>query len=240
MRYLLILISVFCIQFPSQGQVSLGAKGGGNVSWLSTSIEDVSQAPLLGVHGGVSAQFGLPFLHHRLSVQPDVMYSRQGSSFNFSESGHDGFAAYNVDGRAVMRTDFFNLMVPFKLTMGLERIGYYFLAGPYAGYWSSGRMDVEATGNYGAFPINVTQDASYEFEDEDQRLDIGVTVGVGYRMTVGPGDFLVEVRYNHGFVNNISTAIPPVGQYFQGVDFGENSANRVIMLSLGYLVHLGR
>ncbi|MFN6947094.1 MAG: outer membrane beta-barrel protein [Cytophagaceae bacterium] len=224
----------------SEAQIALGVKTGMNFSTLNTETSDTDRRMRLATHVGITSLFGLPCIHKRLSLQPDLLYSSQGSMFNYETEGTDPtFGRYTVEGDAMVRTNFINLNLPLRFTGGLENFGYYFLLGPYVGYWASGNYDLSANMSAGFFNFPFNQSQRFDLTENDHsRWDYGVCTGLGLRFPAGPGDFQIEVRYNHGFVNNIDFAIPAVDGVFGGMNFRESSANRVLAASVAYLIHL--
>jgi hypothetical protein len=109
----------------SQAQISVGAKGGLNVSNLSgLDINNYETKALVGFHVGGFVTFNLG---RNFAIQPELLYSTQGGTIedgNFSEN---------------IKLNYFNIPVMVKF---LTNSGFYVEAGPQIGF-QTGELDSE-------------------------------------------------------------------------------------------------
>lgn len=109
----------------THAQVSVGAKGGLNLSSLSgLDIDNYKSKALLGFHVGGFATFNI--VRH-FAIQPELLYSSQGGTIE------------NGDFRRDVKLNYFNIPVMFKV---LTNSGLYFEAGPQIGF-RTGDLDTQ-------------------------------------------------------------------------------------------------
>ncbi|WP_299820417.1 porin family protein [uncultured Pontibacter sp.] len=144
-------------------------------------------------------------LSELFSIQPELLFIQKGAKVGDS----DYFK---------LRTDYLELPILAKVSFGPEQLKGFVTAGPTVGYWLSAKSISEIGGN--------KESESYDFEDEDNRLEIGASFGVGVAYKVGAGELNLDVRYGLGFSS--------IAEY-EG-DYKEK--NQVFGVSLAYLFSL--
>ena len=101
----------------TQAQVSLGLKGGANVSNLNgLSVNNFETNATVGFHIGGYAAFNLG---RNFAIQPELMYSTQGAKLENSTSSEN------------LKLNYFNVPVMAKF---ITNSGFYFEAGPQVGF----------------------------------------------------------------------------------------------------------
>jgi hypothetical protein len=149
----------------SQAQISVGAKGGLNVSNLSgiNDIEGFKSKALVGFHLGGFATFNLG---RNFAIQPELLYSSQGAKVEVAGDEEN------------LKLNYINIPVMIKF---LTNSGFYVEAGPQIGFKAG---DVTFDGD----------DISDEFENSDFSAGFGLgfqptksPFGVGARYNVGLG-----------------------------------------------------
>jgi hypothetical protein len=169
----------FLLSSPLTGQTTLGFKGGLSLSTIGGSDAGSFDAEYRSGFGlGAFMAFALS---DRLSVQPEISYLQKG--LKSSESGVDfTFALDYLEIPVLLRVD-----IPVEGT-----IAPYFVVGPALSFKAGCEISGSDSGT------EVTFDCD-EAEMEVKALDFGGIVGVGLSVEAGPGDFLVQGRYNFGF-----------------------------------------
>jgi hypothetical protein len=188
---LLTLVCIGCFSVFAQDRIQLtkpmevrtkfGVKAGVNLAEY-----DVNKAPtgLNGYNTSMKTSMNGGFLvnipiGHVLRLQPEIMYSGQGSKTSFRPTASNATIAVEQDLRYI------NLPVMLQLH---STKGVYIEAGPQVGYLISAKNDGNA-------PYNG------DIKSELEKLDVSVGAGIGYLSRVGLG---VDARYNYGLTNVIS------------------------------------
>ncbi|MBF8962898.1 PorT family protein [Pontibacter sp. FD36] len=206
-KFLLTLLFAVGMAFTSMAQsVSFGPRVGATFSKVSLSdgdgdeLEDeLKYTP--GLQVGVVANFNVSEL---LSIQPELLFIQKGYKFGDSDAYLKGTSNY------------IEVPVLAKITFGSEQVKGFVTGGPTVGYLASGKMSMKYDGNKGS--------DSYEFEDEDNRMELGASFGVGLGYNLGAGALNLDVRYGLGLTS------------LYEVESGESkSRNRVLGVSVAYL-----
>lgn len=179
MKKLLVLAAAIFLSTAafSQAQFSIGVKAGPNFSKIDTESSLVSNyQSRAGFHGGAFAL--LKFA--KFGIQPEVLFSQQGSKFSFNSQDLESNYSY------------INIPVIVKLyTIG----GLNLQVGPQFGFLASAQEDkVDALGN-----VRTSEDV----KDEIKKSDFGAALGVGWDLPFG---LSIDGRYNLGLsdINNAS------------------------------------
>ena len=164
-----VLLAMF-LAAASYGQ-NFGIKGGLNYSNLVPSDSDLEYGEyILGFHFGV---FGAFELTEKLSLRPEVLYSKKGFNLELS----------TVPQTIEIKRRFHYLSVPLLMEFSpLERLS--FLAGPEFGYLIAARQDAD-------LPT-----FSEDIDEMYDRFDFGLSGGINVRITE---KIQSEIRYIHGF-----------------------------------------
>ncbi len=186
--YLIALVACVATVHTSfgQAQFALGIKGGPNFSNLdvNSSVGD-NYKSRTGFHGGAFALIKLT----KIGIQPEVIFSRQGSNFEFSSADReDNF-------------DYINIPIILKL---YTVAGINIQAGPQFGFLSGGEVKSTAQG------ITTTNDA----KDFYKGSDFSVALGLGWDLPFG---LTLDARYNLGLskINDGNNAPEAKNQVFQ-------------------------
>lgn len=155
------------------------------------------------LHIGGFAEFNIS---KKVSFQPELLYSMQGSKFSQAIALNQ--TVYNTNN--TFKLSYINIPLMVKY---YPQEKFYFEAGPQIGFLTSAKLEVEVS-NYGTN----TQDAKELFES----LDFGLNFGLGYNFTKR---ITSNLRYNLGLANIANTE--------SGDDTTIN--NRVFSVSLGYV-----
>lgn len=217
-----ICLGIFLMSIKaSNAQVGIGVKGGLNLSKLSMK-EDADS----GVKNDFSmgGAYGLIFnfkVNDVFSLQPELLYSTQGSAMSASLLG--------LEFKLKQILNYIQVPVLGKLSFGSENVRFFINAGPYVGYMLSAKVKAEALGQENEEKVDFSDP---DVKESANRLDVGVAAGLGIAFKVGPGDIFVEGRYNLGLMDINKGDQTKVTGY-------EAQKNRVINFSAGYIFFFG-
>lgn len=161
----------------SWAQVGGGIKAGLNLSSIKGFNDPGdSSSQRTGIAAGVFMTFGVAPI---VAIQPEVLFSMQGSRLHFTSGG--------VKSDATAKIDY--LQVPVLLRIGNsggDTASVYGIVGPTVGILLSAKQ------------------GSVDFKDELKQSQVGVVAGVGVTLT----RFLAEARYTYDLsdFNKTSTA----------------------------------
>jgi len=182
----MLALVMFLNQAQAQAQFAVGIKGGPNFANLdvNSSVSN-NYKNRTGFHAGAFALIKLT----KIGIQPELLFSRQGSNFRFDTS--DGEANF----------DYINIPIILKL---YTVAGINLQAGPQFGFLSGG--DVKKTVN----GITTVQDA----KDAYKASDFSLALGAGWDLPFG---LTLDARYNLGLskINDGNNAPESKNQVFQ-------------------------
>ena len=166
MKKIFVLLFVLAVgsQAFSQAQFSIGLKGGLNFANLDVSSASAAYNSRTGYHGGAFVLLKLG----KIGIQPELIYSKQGSSFKLNTTTID--ANY----------DYFNIPIVLKL---YTIAGINLQVGPQFGF---------ASGN---IPVDVNVNTGDPVVDKLKGSDISAALGLGWDAPFG---LSIDARYNLG------------------------------------------
>lgn len=173
-------------QSVAQMQFALGIKGGPNFANLDTkSSVGENYKNRTGFHAGAFALFKFT----KVGIQPELLFSKQGSNIQFNSQDVEA------------NFDYINIPIILKL---YTVAGINIQAGPQFGFLSGGELKSTVNG------IKSTQDA----KDFYKGSDFGVALGLGWDLPFG---LTLDARYNLGLskMNDGSNATESKNQVFQ-------------------------
>ena len=163
----LALILTLSCAAPARAQISYGLKAG--VNFANVAIDPDEGASPSGRVGALAGLFATVPLAWGVTLQPEVVYTIKGASFEF-----EGFETnYIVD----------YVEVPVLVRFGVLRSGYV-VAGPTMAFRLRARNRIPFGGS--------TEEV--DLDSEVEKFDLGIAGGVG----VDLGRWLMEARYTHG------------------------------------------
>jgi len=168
MKKIFLLVAGIALFNAVSAQVKYGVKAGLNVANMTGDAGDTKMKP--GLQGGVFAKVGIT---DALSIQPEVVFSAQGSKMKFNQEG----ISYDV------KTNLSYINVPVLLQYNTPG-GFFAETGPQFGFLMSakGKSDGEKE----------------DIKDSFKSLDLGWSFGVGFLTKSNVG---VNARYNLGLGN---------------------------------------
>lgn len=197
-----LLVLAFGFTYAQKAQ--FGVKGGLNIANQDFSGDGVpSTSSLTGFHLGGFVEFKIA---DKLSIQPELLYSIQGSKFNMVYN--DGSTNYNT--KNTIKLSYINIPVMLKY-YATEKFSLE--AGPQIGFLADSELKVEV--------VELGRTASQDAKDLFESTDFGFNLGAGYDFTK---KFSAGIRYNFGLTNVAKT------------DPGSNDKikNNVFSISVGY------
>lgn len=177
--FIVCLIAAFGVsnKASAQAQAAIGIKGGLNFAKLD--IENVSTDNRTGFHGGAF----MLFKFSKIGIQPELIFSKQGSSFKFNSQ--DLNANY----------DYINIPIILKL---YTVAGINIQVGPQFGFIAKAEQDVL---NVGTNTIT-----KQDVKDQIKGSDLSAAIGLGWDLPFG---LMIDARYNLGLSKiNDSTGSP--------------------------------
>lgn len=214
---LLIAAAIFSFGAMQAQEIRFGAKAGVNFASVGGDETDDVDGKT-GFHIGGLVEI---MITDEFGVQPELLYSAQGSKSEFTEDLGGGF--FDIMGKYTQKTklDYINIpiMAKYYVTEGLA-----IEAGPQIGFLVSANSEseVEISGADADIFEGDTDSGDVDISDFTSGVDFGVGVGASYRLDMG---VFFGARYNLG-LSNIND--------FAGSDDFKNQ-NNVIQLSVGYL-----
>jgi len=172
MKKILLVAVCIGVSYFSRAQVKFGFKAGANLS-NAGGKDAVGTSSLIGFHAGVQA--GIPLVSS-FSLQPELLYSAQGSKAEVETSG-DGDEI--ITTKASLHLSYLALPV---LLQYRHASGVFVQTGPQLSYLLSAKA--KANGQ------------SEDLKDDFKKTDLSWTLGVGYAIADGKIGF--NVRYNFG------------------------------------------
>ena len=169
-----ILLVAVCVglSYFSQAQIKFGVKAGVNLSNVGGK-DAAGASSLIGYHGGIQANIPLAA---GFSVQPELLYSAQGTKVPVETSG-DGDEI--IITKVATHMNYLSLPLLAQYTHGS---GAYVQTGPQLSYLLSAKVKVNGE--------------STDLKDDFKKTDLSWVLGVGYAIADGKIGF--NIRYNFG------------------------------------------
>ena len=206
-----LLISNFKVKAQ---EINYGIKAGSNYSNFKTSNTgrlDFEYKFLY--HAGIYAEVSI---NEKLKIQPELLYSAQGSKVFLDESDLIGGSSNPGDpiisgSKSELKYSFNYLLLPIMLEFNFYK-GLFIAAGPQSGYLISSKQELIDNSN--------SYYTSQDFNGDFKKFTIDFNFGIGYKFKNGMN---VNVRYSLG-LNNINKS-----------DFVEYK-NSIYQFSIGYSI----
>lgn len=153
----------------AQVQFSLGIKGGVNFASINVTDAQATWDGRTGFHGGAFALFKVT----AFAVQPELIFSQQGSTVKFNSQDLDANFSY------------LNVPVIAKFYLPL---GFNLQAGPQFGFLTTAESDYN--------PITNTPQNETDLKEFYKNSDVSIGVGLGW--DVPKTGLTIDARYNFG------------------------------------------
>jgi opacity protein-like surface antigen len=198
-KIILTAAAVFAFGFANAQDVKFGVKGGLNIANFSGDVEDNSSKVGFNVGGFVEIK-----ISDKFAVQPELLYSTQGTKFKMLEGVDSAEIKFNLE--------YINIPVMAKYFVADK---FSLEAGPQIGFLTSAKADYTATID------GETETGDENIKKNFESVDFGLNFGAGYEFTE---NLSASVRYNLGLSNIAKTE----------ADDNTKLTNNVFSLSLGY------
>jgi hypothetical protein len=199
MIFLMILSFVFIGTLSAQGNLGFGIKGGLNMAKLNVEDADVDMDEGFKL-GPTFGGFVTYNLNDKLAIQPEILYTAKGGSYEYSESMMGG--GYDVlwDSNSELKMNWLDIpiLVAFKPN---DKIRIF--AGPFLEIYLNGKADYEGTisGTYEGETFSESESGSEDIEsDEINSPGFGLIFGGAYMLG---NNLEVEARYALGLTSII-------------------------------------
>jgi hypothetical protein len=207
-KFLLTLLFVVCFAATSMAQsITVGPRVGATFSKINIEDADDFNDEVKSLSGFQIGAVANIMVNNLFSIQPELLFIQKGMRLE--------------DGNEYMKTKYNYLEVPVlaKVTFGTEQLHGFVTGGPTAGYAMSGKIDMKMEGE------EFNEDI--EFEDDDNRFELGASFGVGLGYKLGAGTLNFDVRYGLG-----------LSSLYKTENDQPKAKNRVLGVSLAYLFSL--
>ena len=203
MKKIYSLATIMFFALSAQAQVTLGLRGGANLSSITHNSE-YSENPKFkfGATGGVYATIAV---NKNFAIQPELLYTSQGykrkESYNIGLTLKDNFS---------LKTDYLSLpiLAKYKLDNGVV-----FELGPQVSYLLGGQVNqiIDIKNDKGIVET-LSQRIYLNDVDTTHDFDFAGVVGVGYQIK---GGYSINARYTYGFTSFVKNEDLKVrNQYF--------------------------
>jgi len=189
-------------------EITFGVKAGGNFAKFGGDIEDTER--LTAFHIGGVAEIALS---EKFSLQPEVLFSMQGTSAEYSELVSGSVNTFESKSNL----SYISVPVMAKYYI-IERLSIE--AGPQIGFLVSAKRDYDYTESFNGEVTYTESEDGADIKDNFHPIDFGLNFGAGYKLDNGLN---FSARYNLGLVN--------IAKYAPD---GYSTLNNVIQLSVGY------
>jgi len=183
---ILLTSALFFNQAKAQVQASLGIKGGVNFSSIDVTDARATWDGKTGFHLGAFALFKVT----AFAIQPEIIFSQQGSKVNFQSQDIDAnFSYLNVP-----------IIAKFYLPLGLN-----FQLGPQFGFLTTAESDYN--------PVTGSQ-GDTDLKEYYKNSDVSLGMGIGWDL---PFRLSIDARYNLGLteINDNASLAATKNQVFQ-------------------------
>lgn len=182
-KIILSILAVFVFGFSNAQKTKFGIKGGMNIANQVFSGDGAPvPSSIVGVNVGAFVEVKIA---PKLFLQPEVLFSSQGSSFKISLTDF----GLDEDVEATFKLSYINVPVLFKYYAAEK---FSLEAGPQIGFLQNSKAEVKVSG----------QSNSENTNSEFKTVDFGFNLGAGYDFTK---QLSAGVRYNLGLSNIAKT-----------------------------------
>lgn len=188
-------------------KVKLGAKAGLNISNLNFDEDELDSSSKTGFTAGLMVEIPLT---KNFSLQPELLYSQQGSKSSFSDSD-----VTNSKFESTIKLNYLNIpvMLKYYAVKGLS-----LQAGPQIG------ILLKAHNKYQDNFLGYENQDSMNLKEYASGLDASINLGLGYQFA---DKFYADARYNISYSNVFKESDV---SYFINNDM----KNRVFQITVGY------
>lgn len=194
------LLLLLSISFGVNAQISIGPKLGINIATLGGDDTDEAKS-LLGFQAGITAEIGIT---EKFSFQPELLYFQKGYR-------DDDF--FELD----FALNYIEIPLLAKIHFGdSESTSFFATVGPSFGFGQ--KIKISGDG----------QSEKFDFDESGLKtFDLGLSIGFGVQLPLGPGNLFIDARYLLGLTS------------LDDSDDDLNIKNRGIGIAAGFLFPIG-
>lgn len=191
-------------------KVKLGIKAGLNMANLSVDESELNSSDKTGFTAGLMVEIPLA---KKFSLQPELLYSQQGSKFSYSDA-----EVSNSNFKSTIKLNYFNIpvMLKYYVTKGLS-----VQAGPQIG------ILLKSNNEYQDNFLGYDNKENMNLKEYSSGIDTSVNFGLGYQFR---DKFYADARYNLSYSNVFKESDV---SYFINNDM----KNRVFQITIGYFLN---
>lgn len=206
------LFTVYCQNF-------IGFKIGGNTNDVDIQGINTSIIPSANSYTGLSAGLtSLITLDKNFSFRSDLSYTQKG----FSVSQGTSFEVLGIDvpigATLVTKVNYLDitpqLQYDYKSQSGFHAYGF---AGPCLAYGTTASIQTKT--NF-ILDFNIYRTDLDLSNDSYNRWDFGISGGAGIGGKIGSGEVFAEVKYNHGFSDQLGNNLIDLGVKNRSINYG--------------------
>lgn len=195
-------------------QLSLGAKTGIGFATFSNfdpGEGSVTRSPNTMVQGGFVMDYKFGKL---IGISVEALYQQKGEVYKSTSSS----------AKLKLYMNYLTIPIMVKASHSFGNFTIFGGLGPYMGYALNGKL-VGLGNDKGSVKL--------EFgKDNFRRFDVGICIGLGGGIKLGPGNLFLDARYDYGLLDVQQPVDKPEGY--------KTHCNRNFGISLGYMFHLGK
>jgi len=214
----MVLVSVFALQMNAQinapGKFYVTPKIGYNMANI-TLFDKYGADPRHGINVGITGEYAV---NERISIEPGVFYSMQGSTFKLGSV------------KLGLHNDYVTVPVLLKAYVA---DGFNVFAGPQAGFLINSRLRLNSGIGILDDIVNVLS-SSLNLAKYENTFDFAIVAGLGYQLPMG---LSISANYNFGLTNvpKINDLkMPWQKEDEQPYAFDINAKNTVLQVNIGY------
>lgn len=227
MRYFYTILSVTALcflinqQVASQdfsigGGIGLGLSSQSNWDYRSSGSDSKKRSQMPGLIIDVSAKYKFSKL---LGVQAGLQYVQKGEIMKITGST-------GSETKVKTCINYLTLPILVNISHSFGKIVVYGEAGPYFGLGLSAKSVLTGSAE--------GKDKIEFGKGQYRRFDMGLCIGAGVGYPLGPGQVLLDLRYDIGFIDVNSTL-----DEYKGSNY-KSTCNRTFGISVGYMIPIGK
>jgi opacity protein-like surface antigen len=212
MKKILLSAILLATGFANAQEIKFGAKLGLNISNFSGDLTDAKS--LIGAQLGGFDEIKIT---DKFAVQPELLFSMQGSKTSYSETDVN----YSYSENSKNKLNYLNIPVLAKFNVSEK---FALLAGPQFGLLMSAKQDFDITETISGVTDNYSE--SVDAKNFYKSVAMSFNLGAAYSFT---DNIFVDVRYNLGLSNISKDFTDEFGD-----SYSADIKNNVIQFSVGY------
>lgn len=212
--------------------IKFGVKAGLNIanqkySEINADYDKPNTSSRTGFHIGGFAEIKIS---EKFALQPELLFSTQGSKSDYSEKESFGGGSYSYSSEDKYNLSYLNIPIMAKYYV-IEKLSIE--VGPQIGFLLSAKDKYSDTETYTFLGDTESDSYSYDFDTKNtyEKIDFSLNFGANYEFTK---NIFAGVRYNMGLTDIAKTGnVDEDGETFK-VKKWANIKNNVFQISVGY------